>query len=82
VVRCGSKNRHHKDIMCSKEIGLHAQNALTILDSTVTMIRETYMTICEHKNRHFHNEEEIHMSSKNYEADGFGHDLNSLIVLH
>jgi hypothetical protein len=56
VVRCGSKNRHHKDIMCSKEIGLHAQNALTILDSTVTMIRETYMTICEHKNRHFHNE--------------------------
>ena len=28
VVRCGSKNGHHKGIMCLKEIGVSAQNML------------------------------------------------------
>ena len=43
VVRCGSKNGHQKD-MSLKEIGLHAQNMLTILGSKVNMIWGTYMT--------------------------------------
>ena len=38
VVRCGSKNA------CSKEIGQHAQNMLTILSSLVNMLWGTYMT--------------------------------------
>ena len=37
VVRCGSKNRHQKD-MCSKENGLCAQNMLTILHFIVNII--------------------------------------------
>lgn len=43
VVRCGSKNRHWKD-MCWKEIGLCAQNTLKIQNSMANMIRETCMT--------------------------------------
>ena len=31
--------------MCLKEIGLHAQNMITILDSIVNVIGETFMTI-------------------------------------
>ena len=44
MVRCGSKNGHQKD-MCLKEIGLRAQNMLTILGSIVNIIGGTYMTI-------------------------------------
>ena len=32
MIRCGSKNGHQK-VMCLKEIGLHAQNTLSILGS-------------------------------------------------
>ena len=39
VVRCGSKNWCQKD-MCLKEIGLRAQDILTILGSLVNMIEE------------------------------------------
>ena len=40
VVRCGSKNRYQKGIMCLKEIGLH------VLDLIVNKIKGgTYMTI-------------------------------------
>ena len=42
VVRCGSKNGHQKD-MCSKEIGLHAQNLLTIQGSIFNMVEGTCM---------------------------------------
>ena len=44
VVRIGFKDGYSKD-MCSKEIGLHAHNILTILDSTINVIGEPYMTI-------------------------------------
>jgi hypothetical protein len=37
IVKCGSKNRHQKD-MCLKEIGKHIQNLLTILDLIVSII--------------------------------------------
>ena len=33
MVRGGSKNRHLKDIMCLKEIGLCAWNLLTVIGS-------------------------------------------------
>ena len=37
MVRCGSNNRHQKD-MCLKEFGMHVQNLLTILDLIVNII--------------------------------------------
>ena len=43
VVRWGSKNGHQK-YMYLKEIGLRAQNMLTILGSLVNMIGVTFMT--------------------------------------
>lgn len=39
VIRCGSKNKHHND-MCLKEIGLRAQNLLTIQGLVVNIIKE------------------------------------------
>ena len=44
VVRCRIKNEHQKD-MCLKEIGLQAQNVLTILSSKVNTIGGTYVTL-------------------------------------
>ena len=44
VVRCDSKNGFQKD-MSLKEIGLGAQNTITILESIVNIIVGTYMTI-------------------------------------
>ena len=44
MVRCGSKNEHHKD-KCGKEIGLHAQNLLTIRGVIFNILKRTYMTI-------------------------------------
>ena len=40
--------------MCLKEIGLHAQTMVTILDSKVNMIGKTYMI--KHEITHFDNE--------------------------
>jgi hypothetical protein len=39
VVKCGCKNGHQKD-MFLKEIGLRAQNTLTVLGSIVNIIGE------------------------------------------
>ena len=40
-----AKNGQQKDIMCLKEVGLHAQTLLTILGSTVNIIGGVHMTI-------------------------------------
>jgi hypothetical protein len=51
VIRCGSNNRHQKD-MCVKEIGLRAQNALLEFYSTnsiFNIIGDTYMIIQEER---------------------------------
>ena len=40
MVRSGFINEYPKDT-CSKDIGLHAQNIITILDSTIKIIGET-----------------------------------------
>ena len=34
------------------------------------------------ENLHFDNEYDIHMSSKNHEANGYRHNLDLLIILH
>ena len=44
MVECESKNGHLKD-MCWKEIELHAQNLLAILDIIVNIIDGTCMII-------------------------------------
>ena len=44
VVGWGYKNMHQKGMICYNEIGLHAQNMLTILDSILNVIGGTYMT--------------------------------------
>jgi hypothetical protein len=51
--------------MCLNEIGLHAPKMYTILSSVVNIIgQETYIPIDEHKNLHFDNEEDIHVTPK------------------
>ena len=44
VVWCDFKNNYQKD-MCSKKIGLYAQNMITILGSIVNINEGTYMII-------------------------------------
>ena len=74
VPRCGSKNGRHND-MCLEEVGLRAQNMLTILSSTINLIRETYTTTeWTQENLHFDNNQDIHTSSENCEANGYGHE--------
>ena len=44
------------------------------------MIGGTYMILDEHKNLHCDNEQDIHMSSKIDEANGYMHNLEMLII--
>jgi hypothetical protein len=70
--------------MYFKEIGLHAQNMLIILGSIINIFGgETYMIFEELKNLHFEDEEDIHMSSKNYVENGYRNiALDLLIISH
>jgi hypothetical protein len=48
-----------KDIkknICFNEIGLHAQNTLSILGSLLNMVEGTYTSTYEHENIHFNTE--------------------------
>ena len=72
---CEAKNGHQND-MCWKEIELRAQHLLTILDIIVNIIRWNYATFINTENLHFDNEQEIHMSSENYEESGYRLDLD------
>ena len=40
------------------------------------------MTLNEHKNLHIDNEEDMHMNSENHVANGYGHNLDLLSILH
>ena len=63
--------------MCLKEIGLCAQNMLTILSSVVNNTRGGHIEpLHEHENLCFDYGQDIHISSKNYEANGSGHDVD------
>ena len=82
VIKLGCKNRHPKD-MCDKEIRFHAQNLLTIQGLTCNMIGGTYMTGCMISTRIFILiVKDIHMSSKNNDANRYGSDLDLLIISH
>ena len=65
--------------MCLKEIGLHTQNLLTILDSIINTIGETYM-IAKYEILQFYNSCDIYVSSKNYEESGYSLDLDLLTI--
>ena len=61
---------------------------LTILSSIVNIIvggggdKELIWLLNEHMNLHFDNVWNIHMSSKNYQANGYMHNLDLLIISH
>ena len=80
MLEYGSKDRHQK-AMCLKEIGLRAQNMLTILNNHHDR-GDVYDHFHRRENLHFHNEEDSHMSSQHYQANGSGHDMDLLIILH
>ena len=50
---------------------------ITILGSIVDITGRTGMTINEHKNLHFDNEWDTHVSSETYEESGYGLNLDA-----
>ena len=75
--------------MCSKGTSPRAQTMLTTLGSTINMIclgggkgaeggGAHARPLKEHKNLDFANEGDIHMSSENYETNGYRHNLTLL----
>jgi hypothetical protein len=69
--------------MFIKEVGRCAQGMLIILGMIVNMIGGGLVwPLDEHKDLHFNIELNIHMNFKSYEANGYGHDLDLLIILH
>jgi hypothetical protein len=81
VIRRGSENKYQKYV-CSREIGLRAKNMIAILDSIVDIaLKGLNEHFIEHENLHFDNEEDIHMSSKNYEESGYDLDLGLLVTI-
>ena len=84
-VKCGSMNTHPKKDKCLEAIGLHAQNLLTILGSTLNVIGGGgggIWSFDEFQKLHFDNEQNIHISSQNCEANGCRHNLELVIILH
>ena len=58
---------------------------LTILGPTVNMIGgggQPIWPVNEHENLHFGNEWDVHMNSNYHEANGYGHNLDLLIISH
>jgi hypothetical protein len=77
-----SKNGRQKDIMCSKEIArLRAPNMLTTLDSIVNISEGPKCPFNWHKNLHFDNQEDIYMSSENYQETSYNLELHLLAIL-
>jgi hypothetical protein len=69
--------------MCLNEIGLHAPKMYTILSSVVNIIgQETYIPIDEHKNLHFDNEEDIHVTPKTLYDKLLQHNSDTLTILY
>jgi hypothetical protein len=78
-VWCGSKNGHQKD-MFLKETGLLLNHVRH--NSPKKGGGEPIWPLNKNKNKnpHFDNDSDIHMSSVNYEGNGYGHDLGLLII--
>ena len=62
-----------------KEIRLRAPNMLTI-GSIVNIVGGPIWPLREHKNLHLDNKTNIHKSFEDYEANGYKHDLDLLII--
>ena len=79
----GSKNKHQKD-MWFKEIGLRAQNMLTILSEIVNIILGGghVCPLYEHENLHFDNAYNNQMNLQNYKANDYMWCLDLLIISH
>ena len=74
VVCCGFKNGRQK-YTCLKEIGLHAQDMITILGSIFNIIdrgpEDHIWPFKKHINLYCNNVQDIHMSSKIYENSDY-----------
>ena len=81
VIKFRSRNWHQKD-MCLEEFKLHAQNILEVLGSLLNTIGVFLWLLNEHENLHCANEWDALRSFKNHEANDYGHNLDSLIILH
>ena len=82
MIRRDSKNKHQKN-MCSKEIGLRAQNIVTVLSLIVnTTEKNLYNHLISTRRFTLIMNKNIHMSSKIYEQNDYDLDnLDLLIVL-
>ena len=72
-----------KKVACvSKWLDRVLKYMITILGSIVNIIGgyQPIWPFNEHKNLHFDNEYDVHMSSKNYEESGYGLNLDSLAI--
>ena len=73
--------------MCLKESGLHVRNTITILGSIVNITgaqEGPIQPFNEHENLHFHNEQDVRMSSENYAEKGYGLNgnfANNLVLI-
>ena len=66
-------------MMCLKEIGMCAKNQITILGSTYNIIGgHLYDHLLSTRILHFVNELDIYTSFANYEANGYGLNLDLL----
>ena len=80
VVKCGSKNKFQKE-MCSKRIGLRAQNMITNLDSLTYIVKDPIRPPHEHENLRFEDGSNICMTSNKYEQSGYDLDLDFVTIV-
>ena len=79
----GFKPRYeHQKHMRHKEIKLHAQNRLTILDRIVNINQEQLFDHLITQNSSLNKVEDIHTSSENHQAGSYEHDMELLIISH
>ena len=84
MVRCESKNGHQKNISNKGDWTIYS-NMLTILGSTIDVIgggRGSIRPLNEHNNLHFDDTKANHVSFEMYEANGYMHNLDLLIISH
>ena len=82
MARCGFKNGHRKN-KCLIEIGVLAQNMLTILESIVNLKGETYIIFQHEIEFSFLTlSKNIHTGSKHYNENDHMHNLDLIIISH
>jgi hypothetical protein len=79
VVWCGIKNEYQKFI-CLNEVGLRAQNMITILDARTNVMEGTYMPIMSRIIITLIMMRNIQLRSKNYKESDCGFDLDMLTM--